>query len=173
MKDIFRFPDKFKVKKELGKERFLTSANLTDSEKDTLAHYIKNVQIQYDIVLPDNSEVVVLGVDVRVLQDKFTPYNIALLVSKSVPYESLIVLYYYEFIYMYSFNMREHKTAIGKRVLNNFSIHGRFMSDDMNKVSKISSLLNKSLKFAKNASDLAGMWRQNLNSMTGKSNFIS
>lgn len=63
MKQLLAFPKKYEVTGKITKDRFLNSGNLTDAEKKVLELYLKNINILYDIRFLDQSEMIVLEIE--------------------------------------------------------------------------------------------------------------
>lgn len=99
MWDFFRFPEEYQVKKKLGKERFLKNANFSRMETKRFGLSAENIQILYDIILPDNSEMIVLSTEADISQyqskrDTYLLENYCRAIAQSFPYQCLIVLRY-------------------------------------------------------------------------------
>lgn len=83
MKQLLAFPKKYEVTGKITKDRFLNSGNLTDAEKKVLELYLKNINILYDIRFLDQSEMIVL--EIELTDAERGKYGLSNLVMHSVP----------------------------------------------------------------------------------------
>lgn len=90
--DLLKFPDKFKIDRELKKEMFLQSANLTKAEKRELNKCLKKVRLLYDLVFPDKSETIVLDAEIDKILNEYTMIDVAKHIAKSISYNTMIIV---------------------------------------------------------------------------------
>lgn len=164
MWDPFVFPKQYIVKKEMGKDRFLNNANLTPRERETIETYVDDIQVLYDIRCCDEDEIIVFGADVKRLKNNYTPHLIASSIAASLPYHSLIVLYYYEYVYFYMFNTRENKYDPRRRRKTEWSSTASVWFQGKSGARICGKRLNTALEQADTTNELISYWRSILRS---------
>lgn len=92
MYEYLNFSTKNKVGKKLSKEKYITSANLTESEKVTLYKYLKSIEILYSFPFADG-EIIVLLADYFVSErNQYALNNFVKAIAQSLPYEILLLV---------------------------------------------------------------------------------
>ena len=89
---LLNFPEEFKINRELKKDMFLQSANLTKAEKRELNKCLKRVRILYDLVFSDKSETIVLEVEIDCIINEYTMIDVAKHIAKSISYNTIIIV---------------------------------------------------------------------------------
>lgn len=110
MKGFLAFSKEFEVKKTLTKENFLRSANLTNVERKTLISYIRNLNILYDITFLDNSEMIVLEIELNHNdRGNYGLNNLVIAIAQSLPYHCMLLVREEGVVRLFSFKRKENK----------------------------------------------------------------
>lgn len=161
MYDFLNFPERFQVKKKLDKDRYLAHANLTPAEKQRMGTYMKYVNILYDIVLPDSSEMFVFEVEADFPEFK-KAYFVQKFVSafaQSFPYQCLLIMRYRSAIKLVLPIVRENKVNNSRMVVEDYLATSLIRLDgySVEKYSLIPDFRND-IEKAKSAAQLFYLW---------------
>ncbi len=101
MKNVLRFPDEFYVGKQIDPKRFMNSHTVTPGRKKLIDERVTDLEILYDLIFQDESEIIVILVGIDKKVDEWTDTNVAFSVAASFPYQSMIIVHtgYGETIY--------------------------------------------------------------------------
>lgn len=116
-KDYFDVDPKYEVKQHLSLDHFFQSANLTPSEKNKLKRYLTSIDILYDIHCYDRSEFIIVEVEVKYLQDRWTALQIAQSIGASFPYPCMVMIIDGEYSYICALEKRENKINNNRNML--------------------------------------------------------
>ena len=92
MRAFFSFPEERIVRKKLTKEHFLHAANLTQFEKDYLSQTVSGIDILYDSVFPNHSELLVFAVSIDKTVDERTEQQVAKSVAQAISHRSAVLV---------------------------------------------------------------------------------
>lgn len=110
MKQLLAFPKKYEVTGKITKDRFLNSGNLTDAEKKVLELYLKNINILYDICFFDQSEMIVLEIELTDAErGKYGLSNLVKAIAQSIPYLCLLLVRTEGVIRFFTFDRKENE----------------------------------------------------------------
>ena len=110
MKQLLAFPKKYEVTGKITKDRFLNSGNLTDAEKKVLELYLKNINILYDIRFLDQSEMIVLEIELTDAErGKYGLSNLVKAIAQSIPYLCMLLVRTEGVIRFFTFDRKENE----------------------------------------------------------------
>ena len=110
MKQLLAFPKKYEVTGKITKDRFLNSGNLTDAEKKVLELYLKNINTLYDICFSDQSEMIVLEIELTDAErGKYGLSNLVKAIAQSIPYLCLLLVRTEGVIRFFTFDRKENE----------------------------------------------------------------
>lgn len=135
--NLLRFPEKYKVDKKLGKERYLKFANLTPAERKKIEAYMQNAEVLYAIPFEDGSEVVVLYTLLDYYEyNRYLMKNYIDSIAQSLPYRCLLIVRQEDTCRFYVFDTHENKNNSGRSVVDScyasfdFNIHDSYSYDE-------------------------------------------
>ena len=131
MWEILSLPEKFKANKILSPSVFLSKANLTDAEINEVSPIITGIEIKYDVIFSDKSEIIFIEVTIKYQKDKWTCKNIARIVAKSIPYDCIIYIHDDFFGILSAFIRRASENDIGRSVIEKQSAIPQFQINDI------------------------------------------
>lgn len=110
MKQLLAFPKKYEVTGKITKDRFLNSGNLTDAEKKVLELYLKKINILYDIRFLDQSEMIVLEIELTDAErGKYGLSNLVKAIAQSIPYLCMLLVRTEGVIRFFTFDRKENE----------------------------------------------------------------
>ena len=142
MEIIPDLPEKYRVNKKLGKERFLRLGNLSPSEKKYLGTYAKNIDILYDIRFSGASEMVVIYTEVEapVLQKRYFCSNYTKAIAQSIPYHCLIILRCKSIVKYFAFEKRPNKENTSRMLVTEC-----YATDELNDFNRYDYIRNRKM----------------------------
>ena len=125
MTSVFELPEKYRVKKELGKEQYLRLGNLSPAERKYIEVYANSIDILYDIPFQDSSEMVVISseIELPVLKRRYFCLNYAKAIAQSVPYYCLVIIRYRSTVKLYAFDKRYNLNDQIRMVVTEYLLH--------------------------------------------------
>lgn len=162
MLKYFDFPERFKVTKSIGRERFLNTANLTPSEYKRLSIYMNQTEILYDIYFEDKSEVLVLYSDIshRKISQEYGIEYYAKAIKQSFPYKCLLILHCKGVIKLCLFDEHSNSKDANRTVVDYVYITQGFVPErDSEFEAELIEKLKSSITASKNADDLYSKWK--------------
>lgn len=93
MKELLKLPEEFEIhKKGFSKKTFLNKAELTKNEKECIAKFVKSMQLIYDIRFHDESEIILMDVELLYKLNKSTDIDVARAISTAIPYNCITLI---------------------------------------------------------------------------------
>ena len=124
MRTILGFPQRYEVRKKLGKERFLRLGNLSPAETRQIQAYLDGIEIIYSIPMKDGSEAMVLVANCPAptaysdIHRQYRLSNFAKAIAASIPYKCLLIVRAERAIKLFAFKKHDHQNAFARSVVD-------------------------------------------------------
>lgn len=114
---ILSLPQKYKINKLWRLDSFLSKANLTEKELDELVLLVQKVELKYDVLFNDKSEMIFIDVNIKYQKNKWAAKGIAKTVAKAIPYQCIIYVHDNSTGYLSAFIRRENMNDIRRSTI--------------------------------------------------------
>ena len=129
MIDLFCFPDCYKVKKKTTVSHYLSTAAITETEKETIRKYVKNISFLYDIKCSDKSELIIIAADVENVTINEQLEKVARGIASSIPYDVLVAVFVGNNVRLFSFVTEKNTVNDNRKTIKNVSSTDFFTAD--------------------------------------------
>lgn len=126
MWEVLSLPEKYKVHKKIKLADFLSKANLTKSEAKELSRLISEIELKYDVIFSDKSEIIFIDVNIKYQKNKWTSKDVARAVVQSIPYNCIIYAHDNTIGCISVFIRRENKKYSRRSVIDKQSVTPEF-----------------------------------------------
>ena len=159
--NLLQFPEKYKVTKKLGKERYLKFANLTPAERSEIGAYMQNAEILYAIPFEDGSEMVVLHTTLDYCEyNKYLIANYINAIAHSIPYHCLLIVQQEHTCRFYIFSARANKDNENRKVIKEcFASFDFQLNDTWSYDETLLSDFRNAIKYSHSADNLNERWK--------------
>lgn len=165
MRTILGFPQRYEVRKKLGKERFLRLGNLSPAETRRIQAYLDGIEIIYSIPLRDRSEMMVLVANCPApteysdIHKQYGLLNFANAIAASIPYKCLLVVRAERAVKLFAFKKHDHQNIAARSVVDEaYSTPDIYLSELTFRERDVFSAMADTIALAENADDLNKRW---------------
>lgn len=121
IQNLFDIPSRFFINKSIEKNSFVQKANLSKAEKRELDKQLLSVTILYDFLFDDKSEAFIIEVKTKILYRKDSMATIAKAIASSIPYYTLVLVKYENYMRIVFFNTKINSKEESRRVVLNYT----------------------------------------------------